>query len=131
MSIKLKTDLYLSIWRQANSAPVSIPFPTYKAANAFRLRLYVAIRPFRHEENGDPELHLAVNQMEAVASRQPDDSGLLVIRKAEMNEELARIAREAGIPWGVDNQASESMERMQRMLEASEASEASEEKSSK
>jgi hypothetical protein len=113
--IKMKSDLLLGFWRQAYDSPVTLSFPTYKKANAFRLRLYVAVRPFRDDANGDIELHLKINQLEAIASELPDGRGQLVIRPAEMNEELARLAREAGLPWGFN--VVEAEESQRRMLE--------------
>jgi hypothetical protein len=116
MAIKMKTDLLLGFWRAAYKQPIVLPFETYKEANAFRLRLYVAVRPYRNEPNGDMELHCQINQLEAIASETADGKGQLIIRPAEMNEELTRLAKIAGIPWGFDQAQAE--ESQKRMLEA-------------
>lgn len=123
--IKQKTDLLLGFWRQAYESPVTLNFATYKKANSFRLRLYVAVRPYRTEANGDVELHCKINQMEAIAKELPDGTGQLVIRSADLNEELAELARQAGLPWGFNRaEAEESQRRMLERVEEINAPEA-------
>lgn len=116
MTIKMKTDFLLNFWRKAYDSPVTLSFGSYKEANAFRLRLYVAVRPFRDEANGDMELHCKINQMEAIARTTDDGKGQLIIRHAELNDELVRLAKEAGISYGFDVDSAQASQ--QRMLEA-------------
>lgn len=116
MTIKMKTDFLLDFWRKAYESPVTLSFGSYKEANAFRLRLYVAVRPYRNEPNGDMELHCKINQMEAIAQTTDEGKGRLIIRHAELNEELLRLAKEAGISYGFDMDSAKASQ--QRMLEA-------------
>lgn len=133
--------LYLDLWRKGFISPLKLAFDSYKAANAFRLRLYVAIRPYRErpempaelqqgasiaqthewdarmaEYREAHELFRIIDQTEAVAKTLPSGEGMLIIRTIENNVDLARIAAQAGIPWGFDREVEESQRRMLEKL---------------
>lgn len=138
---KQTTQLYLNLWRKGFDEPLVLSLPTAKDANAFRLRLYVAIRPYRdkpealrvepekasihekqvwmeeaHEWHEAMELHRLIEQLEAVSCGMPDGTGQLTIRRVELNIRLADIAAQAGIPWGFTHEMEESQKRMMEAL---------------
>lgn len=131
---KAKDSFYLSIWRQAGLEPVTIPCLSAKEANAIRLKMYVAARPYRNMEpketrkrdgtkvitpskaSQDPELHHRICCTEIIVQEHDDGSATLLCRPDWMNERLMRISAATGIPFGPQNEALESLKRIQGRL---------------
>lgn len=140
-SAQATTQLMLDLWIKGIEAPLEISFPSFKEAQAFRLKMYRAIRPYRdlpdypqgmpskanladqqrHQFEMDEyekamRIHKYIQQLEAIAKECGDGSGRMVVRTVEHNHDLARIAAQAGIPWGMTAEAEESQKRMMETL---------------
>ena len=128
----VKTAFYLEIWRKAFHEPQAIPCLDVKEAEAIRLKMYVAARPYRNldpkvvrrgkewvttESPGvlDPDLRTKILATEIVIDKHEDGSATLRVRPEWMNERLMRISAATGIPFGP--QESDALESQQRIME--------------
>lgn len=134
----IKSSFYLDMWRKAFAEPQSIPCENHKEANAIRLRMYVAARPYRSLESStkrgrdgkeyevkskafdDYDLYTKLQSLEAVVRDHEDGSATLLVRPEWLNERLMKLSAATGIPLRPYDVARESMKRIQDRLESDE-----------
>lgn len=92
--------IYLAIWRKAllnrlaDLPDLIIPMEKGAQALTFRMNMYNAIKPYRHEEEIDNELHLAATTLVCHAQMNPP----MIIMRQGVGEALAfKMAEEIGI----------------------------------
>lgn len=118
-----RQKMYRRIWLAGALQPTTIRFETKAEATSFKLKMYAWARPYRADRTLDLELTEArIEEMEIVMEREASggNAWFVTVRYAWENEELQRIAKEAGIDFGPDAEAKESLKRFLKGLKESE-----------
>ena len=117
-----RQKMFRRIWLAAGLAPVEMTFRSKAEATSFKLKMYAWARPYRADRMLDQDLSQAkIEDMEIVMKEDKSQGEWRVrVQYAWDNPELQRLAGQAGIAFGPDAEALESMQSFIRGLEEKE-----------